>query len=85
MLGTPVAEIDDREHDLSQDRLSKDYILTSVMLYWATDTAASAARLYHDAEDNAWAEAESTQRSGLSPRSVLYETRLSGLFRGARG
>ncbi len=35
--------------------LSRDFRLTSVMLYWLNGCVA---RLYHDAEDNAWSEAQ---------------------------
>jgi pimeloyl-ACP methyl ester carboxylesterase len=49
----------DPEHELGEEnRLSKDFCLTSVMLYWLTGSAASAGRLYRDAEPNAWGAAE---------------------------
>ncbi|MCW2797482.1 epoxide hydrolase family protein [Nocardioides sp.] len=62
----------DPEQELGPDRLPADYILTSVMLYWLTATAASAARLYHDAEDNAWAAAR--QRSSVPTGVAIFPT-----------
>jgi hypothetical protein len=42
------------------------------MLYWLTGCAASAARLYHDAEKNAWGEAE--QRSLVPTGIAVFPT-----------
>ncbi len=50
-----------------EDAVSRDLILTDVMLYWLTGTAGSAARLYNEPGDGEWGtETPSTTPTGVA-------------------
>ena len=62
-----------------ESNFTKDELLTNIMLYWVTETATSAARLYYESRWQAWAGSSRAVRaakpsSTRQTRGMIRET-----------
>ena len=57
----------DSSHELPEDAVDRDRLLTNVMLYWLTGTAGSAARLYYEnMHSGSWGQQPGTTPTGVA-------------------
>lgn len=66
LADSPVGQLAWNAQLFGEGEVSDDFILTNVMIYWLTNTAASSARFYYEGSKDAEAEGPTTVPLGLA-------------------